>query len=88
LPAEPLLAEQSIQLRFGFFSLALSFIRIDVFLRPKIVAEIGVLLVADFFGDRFAAMFGLAQIVKLAKLARVQIGAALFADVAPRKRQS
>jgi hypothetical protein len=54
----------------------------------EVIAKIGALFVADFFRNRFATVFGFAYVIKLAQFADVQIGVALFANVAPGERQS
>jgi hypothetical protein len=72
---------------FGLFGLTRLLARVNAFLGFKVIAKIGALLVADLFGNRFAAMLGLAQVIKLAQFTRMQIGVALFADVAPGQRQ-
>ncbi len=52
------------------------------------IAKIGVLLVAHFFGRRFAAMLGFAGVIVDAQFADMQLRAALGAFVQSAQRQA
>jgi hypothetical protein len=82
------LSKQIVQSRLCAFDFAHVLRRICARLRFEVVAEVGFVLLSDFFRRRFFAVLGFGGVVFHAHLADMQLSVARLADVQSPEREA